>query len=169
MDIFTPVQYNEAILLHGDKMITKETLANFDLFKGIPIDVLAEVAKFCEDIFVTKDGYVFREGELADKIHLLVQGSIALRVNLTSRPDSVTVSIVSRPHQTLGWSGVVAPNHYTASAFCEEDSHLIAIPADKFMHVMEAHPEAGFKVALRITEIISDRLRNSRQALLKTM
>jgi hypothetical protein len=46
MNIFTPVQHNDAILLHGDKMITKETLANFDLFKGIPTDVLDEIAKF---------------------------------------------------------------------------------------------------------------------------
>ena len=150
-------------------MITKESLANFDLFKGVPESVLEEVAKLCEEVFVQKDGYVFREGETANKLHLLVKGSIALRVNLTSRPESVTVSIVSRPNQTLGWSGVVAPNHYTASAFCDEDSHLVAIPADKFMQVLEAHPEAGFKVMLRITEIISDRLRNSRQALLKTL
>ena len=150
-------------------MITKESLANFDLFKGVPESVLDEVAKLCEEVFVQKDGYVFREGETANKLHLLVKGSIALRVNLTSRPESVTVSIVSRPNQTLGWSGVVAPNHYTASAFCEENSHLVAIPADKFMQVLEAHPEAGFKVMLRITEIISDRLRNSRQALLKTL
>ena len=150
-------------------MITKESLANFDLFKGVPESVLEEVAKLCEEVFVQKDGYVFREGETANKLHLLVKGSIALRVNLTSRPESVTVSIVSRPNQTLGWSGVVAPNHYTASAFCEENSHLVAIPADKFMQVLEAHPEAGFKVMLRITEIISDRLRNSRQALLKTL
>ncbi|MBI5936116.1 MAG: cyclic nucleotide-binding domain-containing protein [Chloroflexi bacterium] len=150
-------------------MITKESLANFDLFKGVPKSVLEEVAKLCEEVFVQKDGYVFREGETANKLHLLVKGSIALRVNLTSRPESVTVSIVSRPNQTLGWSGVVAPNHYTASAFCDEDSHLVAIPADKFMQVLEANPEAGFKVMLRITEIISDRLRNSRQALLKTL
>ena len=150
-------------------MITKEMLTNFDLFKGVPEGALEEVAKICEEVFVQKDGYVFREGETANKLHLLVKGSIALRVNLTSRPESVTVSIVSRPNQTLGWSGVVAPNHYTASAFCEEDSHLVSIPADKFMQVLEANPGAGFKVMLRITEIISDRLRNSRQALLKTL
>ncbi|MCK7506397.1 MAG: cyclic nucleotide-binding domain-containing protein [Desulfobacterales bacterium] len=30
-----------------------------------------------------KDDLVFREGERADKLHLLVSGSIALRVNLT--------------------------------------------------------------------------------------
>lgn len=150
-------------------MITTEMLANFDLFRDIPTNVLEEVSNVCEEVYVAKDGYVFREGERADKLHLLVKGSIALRVKLTSRPDSVTVSIVSRPHQTLGWSGVVSPNHYTASAFCEEDSMLVAIPADKFMAILEAHPEVGFKIMLRITEIISDRLRNSRQALLKTM
>ena len=150
-------------------MITKETLADFELFKGVEAGTLGEIANLCEDVFVAKDGYVFHEGGKADKLHLLVKGSIALRVKLTSRPESVTVSIVSRPHQTLGWSGVVAPHHYTASAYCEEDSHLIAIPADEFMRVLEEKPEAGFKIMLRITEIVSDRLRNSRQALLKTL
>lgn len=150
-------------------MITPEMLAEFDLFKDISKDTLKEVADISETVKINKDGYVFREGEEADKLHLLVSGSIALRVNLTSRPDSVTVSIVNRPHQTLGWSGVVAPNHYTASALCEEDTELVVVPSDKFMQILERHPEAGFKVMLRITTIISDRLRNSRQALIKTL
>ena len=150
-------------------MITPEMLADFDLFKDVSKDTLKEVAAISETIKVKKDGLVFREGEKADKLHLLVSGSIALRVNLTSRPDSVTVSFVNRPHQTLGWSGVVTPNHYTASAFCEEDSELVAIPSDKFMQILDEHPEDGYKIMLRITTIISDRLRNSRQALLKTL
>lgn len=150
-------------------MITRESLANFDLFKDISADVLEKIAALCEDVFVQKGGFVFREGEKADKLHLLIKGSIALRVSLTSRPEAVTVSIVGRPYQTLGWSGVVPPHHYTASAFCEEDSHLIAIPAREFMQILQEHPETGFQVMLRITEIIADRLRNSRQALLKTI
>lgn len=150
-------------------MFTPEILAEFDLFKDVSKDTLKEVAAISETVKVKKDGFVFREGELADKLHLLISGSIALRVNLTSRPDFVTVSFVNRPHQTLGWSGVVAPNHYTASAVCEEDTELLAIPSEKFMEILNKHPEDGFKVMLRITTIISDRLRNSRQALLKTM
>ncbi len=150
-------------------MVTKEMLADFELFKGISPRALEEIASISREIVVAKDGYVFHEGEKADKLHLLVKGSIALRVHLTSRPDSVTVSIVSQPYHTLGWSGVVSPHYYTASAFCEEDSVLIALPGDRFLKILEAHPEAGYKVMLRITEIISDRLRNSRQALLKTL
>jgi hypothetical protein len=37
------------------------------------------------------------------------------------------------------------------------------------MKLLEANPESGFKVMQRIAETIADRLRNSRQALLKTM
>ncbi|HSO13181.1 MAG TPA: cyclic nucleotide-binding domain-containing protein [Anaerolineales bacterium] len=150
-------------------MITPEMLAEFDLFKEVSKDTLKEVAAISETIKVNKDNFVFREGEKADKLHLLVSGSIALRVKLTSRPESVTVSFVNRPHQTLGWSGVVSPNHYTASAVCEEDSELVAIPSGKFMQILDKHPESGYKIMLRITAIISDRLRNSRQALLKTL
>ena len=150
-------------------MTTPEMLAEFDLFKDVSKEVLAEISGICEIIKVQKDGYVFREGDKADKLHLLISGSIALRVNLTSRPDSVTVSFINTPHQTLGWSGVVAPNHYTASAFCEEDTELISIPSSEFMKILDHHPEAGYKIMLRIMHIISDRLRNSRQALLKTM
>lgn len=150
-------------------MLTPEMLAEFDLFKEVSRETILAVAAISETVKVKKDDFVFREGESADKLHLLVNGSIALRVKLTSRPDSVTVSFVNRPHQTLGWSGVVRPNHYTASALCEEDSELVAIPSDKFMQVLEQHPKDGFRVMLRITAIISDRLRNSRQALLKTL
>ena len=150
-------------------MITPELLAEFDLFRDVSKDTLKEAADICETIQVKKDGFVFREGEKADKLHMLVSGSIVLRVKLTSRPESVTVSFVNRPHQTLGWSGVVTPNHYTASAICEDDSELIAIPSDKFMQILDNHPSDGYKIMLRITAIISDRLRNSRQALLKTL
>jgi CRP-like cAMP-binding protein len=144
-------------------------LTYFDLFRGVSKDALSEIAAICKAVHVKKDDFVFKEGETADRLHLLVSGSIALRVNLTSRPDSVTVSFINRPHQILGWSGVVSPNHYTASAYCEEDSDLIAIPSDKFLQILERHPEAGYRIMLRITQVISDRLRNSRQALLKTI
>ncbi len=150
-------------------MITQDTLAQFDLFKDIPANVLREIAEISQDVFVQKDHFVFREGEQAEHVHLLVKGSIALRVGLTSRPDFVTVSIIARPYQTLGWSGLIPPHHYTASAYCEEDTHLIAIPGRPLLHILSNHPEAGFTVMLRVAEIIADRLRNSRQALLKTL
>jgi CRP/FNR family transcriptional regulator, cyclic AMP receptor protein len=150
-------------------MINIDTLAQFNLFSGLPEELLKEIADLSTEVPVNKGDIVFKEGEKADKLHFLLHGSVALRVKLTSRPESVTVSFVSSPFQSFGWSGVVAPNHYTSSAECDEDSNLLIIPADPFMKLLEKYPEAGFQVMKRIAEIIADRLRNSRQALLKTL
>lgn len=150
-------------------MISLETLSQFNLFNGLPDSLLKEIAAISNETAVKKGEFIFREGEKADKLHFLLKGSVALRVKLTSRPDSVTVSFVSTPFQSFGWSGVVAPHHYTSSAESDEDSTLLIIPAAPFMDLLEKHPEHGFTVMKRIAEIIADRLRNSRQALLKTI
>ncbi|MFN8382899.1 MAG: cyclic nucleotide-binding domain-containing protein [Anaerolineales bacterium] len=150
-------------------MISTETLSQFSLFNGLPEALLNEIVAISKEASYKKDEFVFREGEAADKLHFLINGSIALRVKLTSRPDSVTVSFISTPYQSFGWSGVVPPYHYTSSAECDEDSNLLTIPAAPFMKLLEQNPESGFKVMQRITVIIADRLRNSHQALLKTI
>jgi CRP-like cAMP-binding protein len=150
-------------------MISIDLLSQFGLFQGLPESLLKEIAAISNETSAKQGEFVFREGEKADKLHFLLSGSIALRVRLTSRPESVTVSFVSSPFQSFGWSGVVPPYHYTSSAECDEDSKLLIIPSDPFMKLLEKNPEAGFKVMQRITVIIADRLRNSRQALLKTM
>ena len=150
-------------------MITTEMLSRFDLFKGLPEFLLTKIAAISDEVSVKQGEFIFREGEKADKLHFLMNGSVALRVKLTSKPESITVSFVSMPYQSFGWSGIVAPNHYTSSAECDEDSNLLIIPANPFMKLLEENPESGFKVMQRVAEIIADRLRNSRQALLKTI
>ncbi len=150
-------------------MINTNTLSKFSLFNGLPETLLKEIANMSQEVSAKKGEFIFREGETADKLHFLLNGSVALRVKLTSRPESITVSFVSSPYQSFGWSGVVAPHHYTSSAECDEDSTLLIIPAEPFMKLLEDNPEYGFTVMKRIAEIIADRLRNSRQALLKTI
>jgi CRP/FNR family cyclic AMP-dependent transcriptional regulator len=150
-------------------MINTDVISQFSLFKGLPEPLLKQIAAIGKETSAKKGEFVFREGEKADQLHFLVSGSIALRVKLTSKPEHVTVSFVGKPYESFGWSGVVPPYHYTSSAICEEDSQILVVPGEKFMQILEQHPEAGFIVMRRIAEIIADRLRNSRQALLKTM
>lgn len=150
-------------------MISTDVLSQFGLFQGLPESLMTEIAAISSEVSAKQGDFIFREGEKADKLHFLLNGSIALRVKLTSRPDSVTVSFISTPFQSFGWSGVVPPYHYTSSAECDEDSKLFIIPSEPFMKLLEKNPESGFKIMQRITVIIADRLRNSHQALLKTI
>lgn len=146
-----------------------DLLARFPLFQDISPAVLKKIAAFSQGLTLKQGEAVFREGQEADKLHFLLSGLIVLRVAIMSRPGSVTVSYVNQPYQCFGWSGIVPPHYYTATAFCEEESRILVVPADEFMKVIEAKPADGLKIMQRVAELISNRLRNSREALLKTL
>jgi CRP/FNR family transcriptional regulator, cyclic AMP receptor protein len=150
-------------------MATNAPLADFPLFRNLPEALLDRIAKLGTELSFSPGDTVFREGEKADQIHFLLAGEILLKVKLTSRPESITVSAVSQKFESFGWSGIVPPYRYTASALCETDCKILTIPGDRFMELLHENPTAGFTVMQRLTEIVASRLRNSRQALLKTL
>ena len=150
-------------------MATKAPLAEFTLFQNLPAELLTRIAKISSEENYTTGEVIFREGEKADKLHFLLSGIITLKVKLTSRPENITVSAVHQRFESFGWSGIIAPYHYTASAYCEQDCKVLTIPGEQFMHLISSEPQAGFLVMQRIAELIASRLRNSRQALLKTL
>ena len=150
-------------------MATNAPLSEFALFRNLPEELLEKVAALGEEMSFSQGDSIFREGEKADKLHFLLEGEIVLKVKLTSRPENITVSAVSQQFESFGWSGIVPPYHYTASAICEADCKVLTIPGEGFMKLLNANPAAGFTVMQRLTELIASRLRNSRQALLKTL
>ena len=150
-------------------MATNIPLSEFPLFRNLPEELLDQVAALCEEVSFSQGETVFREGEKADKLQFLLEGSIVLKVKLTSRPESITVSAVNQRFEGFGWSGIVAPYHYTASAICEVDCKVLMIPGEEFMKLLNENPAAGFTVMQRLTELVASRLRTSRQALLKTL
>ena len=150
-------------------MATTASLAEFPLFRNLPDSLLDKITALGNELFFSQGDTIFREGEGADKLHFLLDGDVLLKVKLTSRPESITVSAVSQRFESFGWSGIVPPYHYTASAVCETDCRVLTIPGESFMRLLNENPEAGFAVMQRLTELVSSRLRNSRQALLKTL
>lgn len=150
-------------------MATTVSLAEFPLFWNLPGSLLDQIAHLGEELSFFRGDTIFREGEEADKMHFLLEGEVVLKVKLTSRPESITVSAVSQRFESFGWSGIVPPFHYTASAFCETDCKILTIPGDKLLELLEENPADGFRVMQRLTELVSSRLRNSRQALIKTL
>ena len=150
-------------------MATNAPLSEFPLFRNLPSDLLDKIAELGEEETYAQGDSIFREGEKADKLHFLLVGDIVLKVKLTSRPESITVSAVSQRYESFGWSGIVPPYHYTATGICETDCKVLTIPGERFMNLLNENPAAGFAIIKRLTELVAGRLRNSRQALLKTL
>jgi CRP-like cAMP-binding protein len=150
-------------------MVTRQIISRIDLFKGIPGEGLEAVSAISEEMDYSQGRAVFTEGSKAQHIYILLEGEITIQVSLTSRSGSITVAVINQPYQSFGWSGVVPPHNYTASAICETDCRLITIKSEELIDVLKQEPNSGFIVMQRISELISRRLRNSRIAMLKTL
>ena len=146
-----------------------EILSQTSLFEDLSEEQLKAVANISEQATCQQGEVLFWEGDPAEWLYILLEGEINVFVQLSSRPERVTVSVLNQPYQTLAWSGLVAPNVYTASGLCETDGRLLAINGEALMEVLESDPAMGFTVMRRIAEVISSRARNTRFALLKTL
>lgn len=150
-------------------MVSNQMLSQIDLFEGLPHEQLEVIAKISEETNCQKGELIFREAAKAEKLYVLLEGKVALRLQISSKPQSITVSVINSSNQSFGWSGLVAPYHYTASALCESDCRLLAIDGQELIQALKQDPKSGFIVMERIATIISNRLRNSRMVLLKAM
>jgi toluene monooxygenase system ferredoxin subunit len=150
-------------------MDCSQRLSEVDLFKDLPEEQITAIAKICQEVNYSKGEMIFDESERAENLYILMEGRVSIRMRLSSKPQSITVSVLNDSPQSFGWSGVVSPYFYTAFAMCEDDCRLLALSGQKLIEVLRQEPVSGFEVMRRISEVISSRLRNSRMVLLKSL
>jgi CRP-like cAMP-binding protein len=146
-----------------------ESIAQSSMFAGIPAEKLQEFAALARETTCAKDSLLFKEGDLADNLYILLEGKVLIKIQITSRAEQVCIAVLNHPGQLIGWSAYLTGNRYTATASCSEDCRLIAFDGAAFVRALEADPVTGFTVLRHISEVISGRLRNIQRLVLKTL
>ena len=125
-----------------------------ELFKGIASHIIDEVAELgTEEIFPA--GHVlFQKGDSADFLYILEEGEIDITIEGQKRISFQ----VNQPAHVFGWSALVEPNQYTATAECVKESKVIKLDGDGLMRLFEKHPSEGLKVMKRLAGVIATRL-----------
>lgn len=150
-------------------MVTSASLTTSGLFQGLSPQHLEAFATLADEVTVNAGKTIFGEGDPADKLYILLDGKVNIHTQLTSRPEQLSIAVLNKPGQLVGWSGLLPEDRYTAGATCETDSRLVVFDGDAFMALLESDAELGFLLMRRITDVISSRLRNIQQFVLKTL
>ncbi|MGQ9851408.1 MAG: Crp/Fnr family transcriptional regulator [Aggregatilineaceae bacterium] len=150
-------------------MVTPQQLAQSPLFAGLPEDQLAPFATLAREITCAAGDALFREGEEACCLYLLVSGKVSVQVQPTAMTQPLTIVSLSAFGQVVGWSGFMPPNYYTATAICQEDSRLLSFDGAAFNRLLEQNPALGLVIMRRVAEVISQRLRMVQGVVLKTL
>jgi CRP-like cAMP-binding protein len=95
------------------------------------------------------------EGAAADQLYLFLKGKAEVKA---SGPNGGQVLIDEvGPGEVLGWSAVMEPYVYTASAWTTQQSEVVAVSGSGLRELFERNKRIGYQVVKGVGEVISRR------------
>jgi CRP-like cAMP-binding protein len=150
-------------------MVSRETLADMDLFRDLPADALAAIAALCRDQVFPPKTVFFALDRPASNVYLLLEGRVGLTIEPLPTSPPLTISVLNAPGQLFGWSAIVGPANYTATAQAMTDVRALVMDGHAFMNYLEEHAAIGVVVLKRLAQLISLRMSELRRLLTATI
>jgi CheY-like chemotaxis protein len=145
--------------------VNAQVLKWFEVFKGLGDSELAQIAELCYARTLTEGDRVFEEGARATNVHLCRSGKVDIMAWVREPWNSNVMVHRVEPGELFGWSALVAPHVYTASAECVEAGKEICIKSSELLHLFDQNPHIGHVVMRNISAEVSERLTQTRQRL----
>ena len=151
--------YVESILFKDGTMSTKsliQTLRNTKFLRDFAPQFVEQIAKVAKLRSFKKGEILFDEGQTADKLHLIVSGSVLLRVGTaeTGCKDILTVG----EGELLGWSSLTDEARYVAKAVAMEPIEVIQIDGCKMREICDSDPRFGYEFLRHAMMALAKRL-----------
>ena len=152
----------------ADKEAIKKSLAKFELFKWLTDEELEMLANLSEEKIYAAGFSIMAEGSAAKDLYMISQGKARVEMSLSVYPGMVQDALVDIVHEgePFGWSAVIGSRVYTMTARAEEGVKVIAIDGEKLLSLFNKNPDIGFKVMEGLVEVVSNRVRAVKKAML---
>ena len=134
-------------------MIGIDQLRRIDFLQGLGEGELENIAHFFEEQNVSAGVTLCEESARADRLYVLHQG----RISITSKNGRQYY--IDTPGKTIGWSFLVPPFIYTASAVTVTPSKVWVVKTPEFYGFVHKEPQMEMKVLSNLTQVIASRLR----------
>ncbi len=118
-----------------------------------------------ETTFETGD-VLFREGDSADNLYLVLQGTLAVEVGLLGRQKRRCATIATaRRGESVGWSAGVGSDKYLASAYAVEKTVAVVINKRAFRNFFDDNPSSGLRLMGKLVDLGRTRLTRTTEIL----
>ena len=141
-------------------MISPELLRRYPYFSTVDDDSLKAVAMLAEEKSVPAGTEMFRGGDPADALNIIVKGEVDIQYLLGNGERRTVDTLVSG--DILGWSALIEPYKYTAIATATKPTQLVAIQAKKLRQLCDKDPLLGYRLTIEVARLLAHRLEAAR-------
>jgi toluene monooxygenase system ferredoxin subunit len=166
-------------------MPEKNLLTGFSFFSDVDSDTLEAISQKGEILEFNAEDIIFTIDEPSTHFYGLLEGEVdlilvfkdkvlktdieyeeAIQATMVDEEKAIIVDTVAAG-QIFGWSSLVGPGKRTVTAECSESSRVVSIPADELKAMFDQDHTLGYIVMRRLSDIISQRLRNRTEKLIE--
>jgi CRP/FNR family transcriptional regulator, cyclic AMP receptor protein len=141
-------------------MISPEVLRRYPYFGGISEESLKQLAMIAEDKCIAAGTLLFREGDPAAHLSIIVRGEVDIQYLLGDGELRTVDTLVAG--ELLGWSAIIDPYKYTAICTATKDLELVRLDAAKVRGLCEHDPLLGYRLATEVAKLLAHRLEGAR-------
>ena len=146
------------------KNLLIKTLRELRFLHGIAEDHLQQLAEIAELKDFDEEDVLFREGEPAEDMFLVVYGSVSVEICSTGVGCKRILTV--GPGELLGWSALLEQSRLTATARALKMTRLVELNAGKLLTICERDPLFGFEIMRRTALALAKRLSATRMQLI---
>jgi hypothetical protein len=147
------VGHLERELAFGKREVVKiDRLKKVDILEGLTEEELKSIAQYFEEENFGAGVTLCEEGTTADRLYVLEHGKVSVNSRKGGEYD------IDMPGRIVGWSFLVPPFLYTASAVTKTPAKVLVIKSPDFYYVIHKEPKMGMKVINNLAQVIASRL-----------
>ncbi len=142
-------------------------LGDSPYFRGMSRKALEEMARSFQERVFDKGSVVVKEGGRARALFILSRGALALF--LRRGREELIIEIVNKKGSIFGWSALIPPHKYTATAKALEESRVFSVQGRDLERLFRKYPSSGWLFMQKLSTVIATRLSHTRALLADTL
>ena len=142
-------------------MVSAEWLKKTELFGNLKESQLDALLSQSSVESFAEGKTIFRQGEEAIRLYVLIEGAIDLTVKAQEQIDFMT-SKVEKEGAVFGTPSLMEPFRYNVTATCLKPTKVLAIGANQLKRMMEDDPKMGMEIMRKLASIYFNRLNELR-------
>ncbi|MGQ9647068.1 MAG: cyclic nucleotide-binding domain-containing protein [Thermodesulfobacteriota bacterium] len=142
-------------------MLLKEWLQKAELFGALGDAQLEALLSQPEVESFPEGKMIFSQGEEANRLYVLIQGSVELTIKAQEKIDFMS-SNIEREGAVFGTASLMEPFRYNVTAVCLKPSRALVLNADHIKRAMEDDPKMGMEMMKKLASIYFKRLNDLR-------
>jgi CRP-like cAMP-binding protein len=145
-------------------MASIKQMKKANLFESLSDDQLEAIAKFGEEKSFEAGQEIFKQGQKAKTLYVLIDGVVTLRIKAEEEIDLMAETL-KETGSVFGTAALMQPYVANVTARCLKSSKVLAIDSTALQEIVRADPVIGFEVMTKLAQLYFNRLNTTRAAI----